>query len=184
MSVKELALEVIREMPEGVTWDELLSELEILADLRRADAKIDAGDFVEHEDVKREIATWFSENLALREATAPDLRRSPRRPVLLPADLNLARQRLWDMRQEDFQDAVVELRGDVLVIDVVAQDERPQEVAFVILLMHQFGAIRNCWGRAPEERQLVVLHLQEGSQVCGAGLRSGSFSPSRPRRSS
>ena len=37
-----------------------MDELEILADLRRADAEIDAGDFTTHEEVKQEIATWFS----------------------------------------------------------------------------------------------------------------------------
>ena len=60
MSVKESVLNAIREMPEEVSFDELLEQLEILADLRRADAEIDAGDFVTHEEVKQEIATGFS----------------------------------------------------------------------------------------------------------------------------
>lgn len=60
MSVKESVLNAVREMPEEVSFDELLEQLEILADLRRADAEIDAGDFVTHEEVKQEIATWFS----------------------------------------------------------------------------------------------------------------------------
>lgn len=60
MSAKESALEAIRQMPEGVSWQELLSELEILADLHRADAEIDNGDFVDHAAVKEEIAGWFA----------------------------------------------------------------------------------------------------------------------------
>jgi len=60
MSAKEVAIDAITRMPEGISWEELMEELEILADLRRADAAIDAGDFVTHEEVKREIATWFS----------------------------------------------------------------------------------------------------------------------------
>ena len=60
MSVKEAVLNAIREMPDEVSFDEVLEQLEILADLRRADAEIDAGDFVTHEEVKQEIATWFS----------------------------------------------------------------------------------------------------------------------------
>lgn len=60
MSAKETALEAINKMPEGISWEELMDELEILADLRRADAEIDAGDFTTHEEVKQEIATWFS----------------------------------------------------------------------------------------------------------------------------
>lgn len=59
MSAKEVAIDAITRMPEGISWEELMEELEILADLRRADAAIDAGDFVTHEEVKREIATWF-----------------------------------------------------------------------------------------------------------------------------
>ena len=61
MSAKEVALDVINRMPEGISWEELMEELEILSDLRRADAEIDAGDFVTHEEAKREIETWFSE---------------------------------------------------------------------------------------------------------------------------
>lgn len=60
MSVKEAVLNAVREMPEEVSFEELLEELEILADLRCADAEIDAGDFVTHDEVKQEIATWFS----------------------------------------------------------------------------------------------------------------------------
>ena len=60
MSAKEVALDVINRMPEGISWEELMEELEILSDLRRADAEIDAGDFVTHEEAKREIETWFS----------------------------------------------------------------------------------------------------------------------------
>ena len=60
MSVKEAAREAISKMPEGISWAELMEELEILAALRRADAEIDAGDFSTHEEVEQEIATWFS----------------------------------------------------------------------------------------------------------------------------
>lgn len=60
MSAKEVVLDVISRMPEGISWEELMEELEILSDLRRANAEIDAGDFVTHEEVKQEIATWFS----------------------------------------------------------------------------------------------------------------------------
>ena len=60
MSVKETILSAVHEMPDEVSFDEVLEQLEILADLRRADAEIDAGDFVTHEEAKREIATWLS----------------------------------------------------------------------------------------------------------------------------
>lgn len=59
MTAKEVAIDAIARMPEGISWEELMEELEILTDLRRADAEIDSGDFVTHDEVKREIATWF-----------------------------------------------------------------------------------------------------------------------------
>ena len=60
MSAKEIVLDAINRMPEGISWEELMDELEILSDLRRADAEIDAGDFLTHEEAKQEIASWSS----------------------------------------------------------------------------------------------------------------------------
>lgn len=60
MSAKETVLQAVTEMPEESSWEEIMEELKILADLRRANEEIDAGDFTTHEDVKQEIAAWFS----------------------------------------------------------------------------------------------------------------------------
>ncbi|MCX7418836.1 MAG: hypothetical protein NT013_04775 [Planctomycetia bacterium] len=60
MSVKELIRNAVDQMPEEISFDDALEELEILAAIQRADEAADAGDVIPHEEVKREIASWFS----------------------------------------------------------------------------------------------------------------------------
>ena len=60
MSVKELIRSAVDKMPDAITFDDALEELEILAAIQRADEAADAGDEIPHEEVKREIASWFS----------------------------------------------------------------------------------------------------------------------------
>lgn len=60
MSVKELIRNAVDKMPDEISFDEALEELEILAAIQRADEAADAGDVIPHEEVKREIASWFS----------------------------------------------------------------------------------------------------------------------------
>ena len=60
MSVKELIRNAVDKMPDGISFDEALEELEILAAIQRADEAADAGDVYSHEEVKQEIASWFS----------------------------------------------------------------------------------------------------------------------------
>ncbi len=60
MSVKELIRNAVDQMPEEISFDDALEELEILAAIQRADEAADVGDEIPHEEVKREIASWFS----------------------------------------------------------------------------------------------------------------------------
>ena len=60
MSVKELIRNAVDKMPDSISIDEALEELEILAAIQRADEAADAGDEISHEEVKQEIASWFS----------------------------------------------------------------------------------------------------------------------------
>ncbi len=60
MSVKELFRNAVDKMPDSISFDEALEELEILAAIQRADEAADAGDVYSHEEVKQEIASWFS----------------------------------------------------------------------------------------------------------------------------
>lgn len=60
MSVKEAVLNAVREMPEEVSFDEVLEQLEILAAIRRADEDIAAGRVYSQEEIEQEVETWFS----------------------------------------------------------------------------------------------------------------------------
>ena len=60
MSVKEMIRNAVDQMPDAISFDEAIEELEILAAIRRADDAADAGDEYSHEEVKQEIASWFS----------------------------------------------------------------------------------------------------------------------------
>ncbi len=56
MSVKELIRNAVDQMPEGISFDEAIEELEILAAIRRADEAADVGDVYTQEEVE----SWFS----------------------------------------------------------------------------------------------------------------------------
>lgn len=60
MSNKEAVIEVVRKLPEEVTLEEILEELEILAAIRRGEEAVREGRVVAHEDVKQRLATWLS----------------------------------------------------------------------------------------------------------------------------
>ena len=60
MSVKEAILNAVREMPEEISFDEVLEQLEILAAIRRADEDIAAGRVYSQEEIEQEVETWFS----------------------------------------------------------------------------------------------------------------------------
>ena len=60
MSVKEAVLSAVREMPDEVSFDDVLEQLEILAAIRRADEDIAAGRVYSQEEIEQEVETWFS----------------------------------------------------------------------------------------------------------------------------
>ena len=60
MTAKEVAIEAINNLPEEISWQDLVEELRILHDLRLADEEIDSGVYLTNEEVKRETATWVS----------------------------------------------------------------------------------------------------------------------------
>ncbi len=60
MSVKEAVLNAVHEMPDEVSFDDVLEQLEILAAIRRADEDIAAGRVYSQEEIEQEVETWFS----------------------------------------------------------------------------------------------------------------------------
>jgi hypothetical protein len=74
-------------------------------------------------------------NAALVRMFRPKRDRWRWRTLLRAGDLNLSRLGLLRVRKKDFQDAVRQLCGNSIMVNIVAQDERTQVVAFVIFLM-------------------------------------------------
>ena len=60
MSNKELVIEVIRELPEEATIDDIAEHVALLAAIRRGENAADAGRVVSHDEVKRQAASWFT----------------------------------------------------------------------------------------------------------------------------
>ena len=59
MSAKELALDVIKRLPDNATMHELTEEL-FAAAVREGLAELDAGKGIPHEEVKRQFDSWFA----------------------------------------------------------------------------------------------------------------------------
>ncbi len=60
MSNKELVIEMLRQLPEEVTLEEIREEIAILAAIRRGEEAAAAGRVVPHSEVKTRSATWTS----------------------------------------------------------------------------------------------------------------------------
>ncbi len=56
MSDKDLVIQVVRELPEDVTLEEISEEIAMLAAIRRGEKAADAGRVLPHEEVKKRFA--------------------------------------------------------------------------------------------------------------------------------
>lgn len=59
MSVKEFIRNAVDNLPDAISFDEAIEELEILAAIRRADEAADAGDVYTQEEIEQEVESWF-----------------------------------------------------------------------------------------------------------------------------
>ena len=62
MSIKEKVLETVQEMPDDVTYDDILERLSILAAIREGEEAYAAGHFVSLAEVKKRIDEWNSKS--------------------------------------------------------------------------------------------------------------------------
>jgi predicted transcriptional regulator len=60
MSNKEMVMDALRKMPEEVSMEQIIEELNILAAIRRGERAADEGRVVPHEHVKQRSAQWTS----------------------------------------------------------------------------------------------------------------------------
>lgn len=59
MSVKEQALASVQQMPDDMSWHDLLEHARQMAAIEEARASIRRGEGIAHDDLKREVRTWF-----------------------------------------------------------------------------------------------------------------------------
>jgi predicted transcriptional regulator len=60
MTDKELIIDTLKKLPEEVSIEQILEEIEILVAIRRGEDAADAGRVIPHEDVKKMVASWTS----------------------------------------------------------------------------------------------------------------------------
>jgi hypothetical protein len=60
MTTKELVIEMIRRMPDNVTVTDIMEELYVRQKIDVGLGQLDAGETLEHEEVKQRMAKWLS----------------------------------------------------------------------------------------------------------------------------
>ena len=57
---KQLVLETIGELPDGVSIDEIAERVEFLAAIQKGIDQLDRGEGIPHDEIKRQLATWLA----------------------------------------------------------------------------------------------------------------------------
>ena len=58
MSQKEIVLDVISELPDEVSLEQIAEKIEFLAAIQKGMDQLDRGEGIPHEEVKRQLAAW------------------------------------------------------------------------------------------------------------------------------
>jgi predicted transcriptional regulator len=60
MTSKEIAIKIIRDLPDSATWDDIEERIRFLAAIDKGLTDIKAGRVVPHEEVKESLGKWLS----------------------------------------------------------------------------------------------------------------------------
>jgi predicted transcriptional regulator len=60
MTVKEIALETIRQLPDDATWDDIQERVNFVAGVRKGLRELDEGKGISHQKVKEDFADWLT----------------------------------------------------------------------------------------------------------------------------
>jgi predicted transcriptional regulator len=60
MTQKKLVLDVINELPDETSLDEIAERVEFLAAIQKGIDQLDRGQGIPHDEVKRQLATWLA----------------------------------------------------------------------------------------------------------------------------
>ena len=58
MTDKEIVIDALQKLPDDVTLDDIMANLELLAQIREGHSDADAGRVISHENMKHEFRTW------------------------------------------------------------------------------------------------------------------------------
>ncbi|MEK6281091.1 MAG: hypothetical protein AABN95_12125 [Acidobacteriota bacterium] len=59
MTEKEMVLEVLRELPDDCSIDEIADRIEFLAATQKGLDQLDRGEGIPHEEIKKQLASWL-----------------------------------------------------------------------------------------------------------------------------
>jgi predicted transcriptional regulator len=59
MSTKDAVIEMIRQMPDDVTVPDIMAELYVRQKIDAGLRQLDAGEGIDHEEVKRRLSRWL-----------------------------------------------------------------------------------------------------------------------------
>jgi hypothetical protein len=59
MTVKEIALETIRALPDDCSLEEIAERIEFMAAAQKGLDQLDSGKGIPHDEVKRQLASWL-----------------------------------------------------------------------------------------------------------------------------
>jgi predicted transcriptional regulator len=62
MTDKQLVLETVQQLPDDVELEEISSEIEFLAAVRKGSKQIAEGKIIPHEQVKEQLRSWLTES--------------------------------------------------------------------------------------------------------------------------
>ncbi len=60
MTIKEIATEIIRQLPEDAIWDDIQDRINFVAGVRKGLRELDEGKEIAHQTVKEEFAEWLT----------------------------------------------------------------------------------------------------------------------------
>jgi predicted transcriptional regulator len=60
MTVKEIALETILQVPDDATWDDIQERVNFVAGVRKGLRELDEGKGISHQKVKEDFADWLT----------------------------------------------------------------------------------------------------------------------------
>ena len=60
MTIKDIAMETIRQLPEDATWEDIQERINFVAGVRKGLRELDEGKGIPHLRVKEEFAEWLT----------------------------------------------------------------------------------------------------------------------------